>query len=70
MRTTIYCQTCGELQDVAVGRMPYTGPEHRIEARCERRKSHRIQVWHRDLPCPRCDKARLTMDATGFTLWD
>jgi hypothetical protein len=70
MTTTIYCLTCETLQDVTVGKPPWTGEESRVDPRCQRRKSHRIQIWHRDLPCPRCGKARMTEDAADFTLWD
>ena len=71
LTTTIYCKTCDQLQDVPVGVVPYALPEHHIEPRCRRRKSHRFQIWNREEPCPRCGKALLEMDENGnITMWD
>lgn len=69
--TTIYCETCETLQDALVSEVPFDTAPRQIEPRCEKRKSHRIQVWNRDQPCPRCGQALLKEDEAGITLmWD
>lgn len=69
--TTIYCEICGTLQDAAVVEERFAAVPKRIEIRCEKVKSHRIKLWNRDEPCPRCLQGLLTVDEAGMvTMWD
>jgi len=69
--TTIYCLTCQTLQDVVVAHEVYTETPRLNEPHCRRRKSHPIQLWNRDQPCPRCGQAQLKEDPNGTEiLWD
>lgn len=69
--TTIYCLTCQTLQDAVVEEERYTLVPCLIEPRCEKRKSHRIKLWNRDEPCPRCGQGLLKEDEAGtIVMWD
>ncbi len=69
--TTIYCVTCETLQDAAVAEDVLAEPHVRTEPRCEKRKRHRIKLWNRDEPCPRCGQGLLQEAENGMvTMWD
>jgi len=69
--TTIYCVPCDNLQDAEVEENVLAEPPVRTEPHCAKHKHHRIKLWNRDEPCPRCGKALLQVDEQGeVTMWD
>ena len=69
--TTIYCLTCGLLQDATVTTLEADGSLTSVVPRCRRRKTHRIRIWNDEEPCPKCGQALLAPDQDGpVTMWD
>ena len=69
--TTIYCETCGTLQDAEVVKNLLSYPPRRFKPRCEKSKTHPIKIWNRNEPCPRCGQNLLQEAADGVvTMWD
>lgn len=69
--TTIYCETCDNLQDAVVVKNLLSIPHRHYKPRCEKSKSHSIILWNRNEPCPRCGRGSLELAQNGLeTLWD
>ena len=68
--TTIYCLTCGLLQDATERTREADGTLIPVALRCRRRKTHRIRIWNDEEPCPKCGQALMQQDLGNFTLWD
>jgi Zn finger protein HypA/HybF involved in hydrogenase expression len=69
--TTIYCESCDNLQDAVVVKDLFSIPPRRHKPRCGKSKSHPIKVWNHNELCPRCGLANLKVAENGLvTMWD
>lgn len=69
--TTIYCESCDNLQDVPTVLKLRLANERKVEPRCTKGESHPVRRWNLHEPCPRCGKAKLEFPAgRPSVLWD
>ena len=67
--TTILCETCQELYDVAISDDPITRkPERETPVRCPVSSAHTWRLWQHPGPCPQCGAAMTRGAAT--LIWD
>lgn len=66
--TTVFCENCGELQDILAGHYFAEPSDKRPKFHCPNRASHRIRVWNASEGCPRCGGSIENLGAT--VMWD
>jgi len=68
LTTTVVCEECRQLYDVAIVKNPGSAYPKRIPIHCPKSGRHKVKRWRSPRPCPKCGTSMKKGEPT--VLWD